>query len=114
MLQQSLAGPLAAHQRNRINVEHQRRRATGLVRLRKEQPRDTERQFDLVGPRRILVQQVTEIRGGPVGGRDLKKHALIALWINRGSVRMAVAQNGQRHDNSRSGRHLLVHVPAVT
>lgn len=73
--EQSLAAALSTHQRHRIDVEHERRRASVVAGLRIEEPRAPERQLHVVEPCRVLVQQVAEVRCRAVRGRDLEIHA---------------------------------------
>ena len=71
----------AEHEPHRIDVDQQRRRAPLLPRLRIKHDRLAERQLDAIQPRRILVQQIPEIRRRPVRRRNREEHGGVRAFL---------------------------------
>ena len=64
----------AAHQADRIDVEHQHRSAAARIRFGVEHPCDTEWQLERLHALGMLGQQVAEIRGRYVRGGKAEQH----------------------------------------
>src|SRR5579864_5776067 len=75
--------PLAPHQPDRVHIQQKRRRAPLLGRLRIKQMRFPERQLEGMRLRRVLVQQIPQIRRRTMRGRDGQQHGWIITRCER-------------------------------